>query len=421
MKEERLKHVADIRVSNVDKKSSEGDAQVRLCNYTDVYYNERISGDLNFMTATATPDQRTTFGLRQNDVVLTKDSETADDIGVSALVTHEVPDLVCGYHLAVVRADTKRVLGGYLRWVLTSQPARQRMSASATGVTRFGLRSDAIADLPIPIPSLPTQYAVVDYLDRETARIDALIAAKRRMAELLEERWQGAAQIALRGGVSSSASWSPGPTWLGSVPKSWVPRKIAWHKVTGSGTTPASDRESYYTKDGGVPWVTTAELRERDITSTSRQITTEALQDYSALRVFPSGTLLIAMYGATVGRLGILRISATVNQACCAIAPGGHLDQGFLYWWMRTFRSDLVDLAYGAGQPNISQETIRSLRIPAPAIDEQREIARSLANYRSSVDKGLEVLGRQIDLLQERRQALITAAVTGQLDIPEAA
>ena len=192
MREERLKHVADIRVSNVDKKTAKGDAQVRLCNYTDVYYHERITGDLDFMVATATRDQRATFGLRRGDVVLTKDSETADDIGVSALVAEDVPDLVCGYHLAVVRAHNRRALGSYLRWALASLPARQRMSAAATGVTRFGLRSEAIADLPIPVPPLATQRSIADYLDRETAKIDALIAAKLRMVALLEERTRAA-------------------------------------------------------------------------------------------------------------------------------------------------------------------------------------------------------------------------------------
>jgi type I restriction enzyme, S subunit len=156
--EERLKHVADIRVSSVDKKTTAGDPEVRLCNYTDVYYNERITGALAFMAATATEDQRATFRLKQGDVVLTKDSETADDIGVSALVAEDVPDLVCGYHLAVVRARTGRTVGRYLRWVIASTVARQQMSAAATGVTRFGLRAER--DCRSANPSSPNRKPV---------------------------------------------------------------------------------------------------------------------------------------------------------------------------------------------------------------------------------------------------------------------
>lgn len=228
MIEECLKHVADIRVSNVDKKSTNADLPVQLCNYTDVYYNERITASLQFMSATATTDQHRVFGLKKGDVLLTKDSETADDIGVSAVVMDDVPNLVCGYHLAVIRPKDGRARGDFLRWALASTSSRQRMSAAATGVTRFGLRSDAIADLPIPVPSIVTQHAIADYLDRETARIDALIAAKRRMAELLEERRE-----TVRGGLVSGASLygsrtHRGPWWLHEVPGHWTIERLRY-------------------------------------------------------------------------------------------------------------------------------------------------------------------------------------------------
>src|SRR5205085_6382506 len=135
---------------------------------------------------------------------------------------------------------------------------------------------------------------------------------------------------------------------------------------------------AYYTFDDGTPWVTTGELRERGIANTAKHVTAQALRDYPALAVFQPGTILVAMYGATVGRLGVLDVAATTNQACCAIWGEGELDQGFLLWWLRAFRSELVQVAYGSGQPNISQETIRSLRVPAPSLREQRAIAVEL-------------------------------------------
>jgi type I restriction enzyme S subunit len=274
----------------------------------------------------------------------------------------------------------------------------------------------------MPVPDPATQQAIAAYLDRETGRIDALVAAKRRMVGLLEERWNTLARLTLRGDTSHSGGrWSPGPHWLGSVPKKWLPRKIAWVKDVGSGTTPSSDFSPYYAERDGVPWVTTTELREAPIIETTKYVTARALRDYSSLRIFPPGTLLIAMYGATIGRLGMLSVEATVNQACCAISGDGELDQNFLYWWLRTFRSNIVTMAQGAGQPNISQEVIRSLRVPAPLLEEQRQIANSLASDWESVAEISQKLQRQASLLKERRQALITAAVTGQLDIQEAA
>jgi type I restriction enzyme S subunit len=188
LRTERLKHVADVRVSNVDKKTVDGEVPVKLCNYTDVYYNERITAALDFMDATATADQRKTFGLRPGDVVLTKDSETADDIGVSALVVDDIPDLVCGYHLAVVRPRPEVAYGPYVRWVLAGNTARQAMTTDATGVTRFGLRSEAIADLEVPLPPLEEQRAIADYLDRETDRIDRLMAIRHAQLRRMQER-----------------------------------------------------------------------------------------------------------------------------------------------------------------------------------------------------------------------------------------
>jgi len=185
----RLKHLASIAVSNVDKKTVSDERSVRLCNYTDVYYNERITAELPFMEATASTDQIASFGLRAGDVLLTKDSETPDDIAVPAYVVADLPDVVCGYHLALLR-PSQEVDGRYLFWALSSRSSREQFSASANGITRFGLRYDSFGEVLVPLPPIATQRAIADYLDQETARIDALVEKKQRMKELLQERQQ---------------------------------------------------------------------------------------------------------------------------------------------------------------------------------------------------------------------------------------
>jgi type I restriction enzyme S subunit len=361
-------------------------------------------------------DESPELKLQCGDVLLVKDGNT---LGITNVVVDLPRQSTVNGSIAVIR--TSHLDPRFLRYVLASDLIQEMIAALKGGMGVPHLFQADIKKLPVPRPPISTQRAIANYLDRETARIDALIAAKQRMVELLAERWLVAARELLRGRGIAKTQWRPGPTWLGLVPLDWVPRKIAWAKSVGSGTTPASETASYYSDDEGTPWVTTAELREVEIVTTLRKVTAEALRDYSALKVFSPGTLLIAMYGATVGRLAILGTFATVNQACCAISGDGDLDQRFLFWWLRAFRSDLVEMAYGAGQPNISQETVRSLRIPAPSLGQQQEIALVVARERNSVDAVSGYLERQITLLQERRQALITAAVTGQLDIPEAA
>jgi hypothetical protein len=182
-----VKQVASVRVSNVDKKSVGGEQPVRLCNYTDVYYHEHITTDLPFMEATATADQIAQFAIRCGDVLVTKDSETPEDIAVPSYVTDNMPNVLCGYHLALLRPRPS-ISGRYLFWAMASRLAREQFCACAMGITRFGLRHDAFGEVKIPVPSMNLQRAIADYLDAETARIDRLIERKHRLTELVTER-----------------------------------------------------------------------------------------------------------------------------------------------------------------------------------------------------------------------------------------
>ncbi len=206
-----------------------------------------------------------------------------------------------------------------------------------------------------------------------------------------------------------------GVEWLGRVPDHWVTKKLLyWISGYGSGTTPSSEDE--YSTDGH-PWVTTGELRENTVFSTEKRVTQDALKNNSALKLHPAGSLVIAMYGATVGRLGVLGIDATLNQACFAIHPSERIRIPFLRNWFEGFRSELVGLATGAGQPNISGDKIRNLLLPCPQdLSEQAAIIAHLDRETARIDALIEKKTRFIELLREKRQALITHAVTKGLD-----
>lgn len=209
--DKRLRFLASVAVSNVDKKSRDGELAVWLCNYVDVYYNEAITDSLQFMNATATRDQHARFGLRTGDIVITKDSETPDDIAVPAQVVQDLEDVVCGYHLAIVRPMPTLVDSRYLFWTFVSRTSRQYFSAAAQGITRFGLRRDAILDLPVPMRSLAEQREIAAFLDEQTARIDRLSPLDRRssaeqgkgelgrLAGLLRERRDAIVTAAISG------------------------------------------------------------------------------------------------------------------------------------------------------------------------------------------------------------------------------
>ena len=147
-----LKAVASYEVSNVDKHSHSDELPVRLCNYTDVYKNDRITLDMDLMRATATEDEISKFHLEVDDVVITKDSETWNDIAVPALIAETDDDLVCGYHLAILRAMPDVLSGKYLMRAIQSRPVALQLELASTGVTRCGLPKGAIGSAKIPLP-----------------------------------------------------------------------------------------------------------------------------------------------------------------------------------------------------------------------------------------------------------------------------
>ena len=416
----RLRHVATFKNSNVDKKSYDGQQAIHLCNYTDVYYNEFITSGLSFMPSTASAAEIEQFALKRGDVIITKDSEDPADIGIPSIVSEELGGVVCGYHLTVIRGadlETARVI----HRALQSSPTKAHFFVEATGITRYGLNQDAIGDTPICLPPPQERKNLADHIDRETARIDALIAKKSRFVELLREKRQAFITHAVTKGLDPSVKMKDsGVEWIGEVPEHWERWKMA-HAFSriGSGTTPtASEREWY--EGGTVNWVTTGELREGVIYDTEAKVTFEAIKRFSALRIHPAGSVVIAMYGATIGRLGVLGEDSTTNQACCVLSGSIAISQKFAFYWLLASKKAIIDLfASGGAQPNINMEKVAELRVPCPSVQEQTQIADYLDGHCDRIDVLIAKVQRSIDLLQERRSAFITAAVTGQINLRE--
>jgi type I restriction enzyme S subunit len=285
------------------------------------------------------------------------------------------------------------------------------------------LSSYEVLHTRIAVPSTHELAHIHTVLDRETARIDALIAKKTEFIELLAKKRQALITHAVTKGLDPNVKMKDsGVEWIGDVPEHWERRKLshAFARI-GSGTTPPSDQPEWYSNDG-IPWVTTGELRESEITKTTKCITQRALDQFSTLRVYPKGSLVIAMYGATIGRLGILGVSATTNQACCVLSGAKSMTVRFAYYWLLVCKLPIIEIfAAGGGQPNVNQEIISSLRVPSPSIDEQDKIVEYLDREVARLDLLTEKTQLSIDLLKKRRSALITAAVTGQIDLRESA
>jgi type I restriction enzyme S subunit len=307
----------------------------------------------------------------------------------------------------------------YLAYCLLSNVALDQMDLARNRAAQPHLNAEDLGGVTLRVPPVDEQRRIAGYLDAETARIDALLAATGRQIDLLNCRRLAALKAMTTGIAGHVPSAATGIRWMPLMRGDWKLFKTGNAFKAGSGTTPRSGEPRFF--DGPYPWINTADLRDGLILDPARSVSAAALQEYPALRVYPSGTLMVAMYGATTGRAGITVAPACVNQACCALAPLGPVDVTYALYWFIAHRTEIVQLGSGGGQPNISQDLVRSLRVPAPdSVAEQRVIGRDCdaleeenANYRS-------LLSRRSALLAERRQALITAAVTGQIDVTTA-
>ena len=271
-----------------------------------------------------------------------------------------------------------------------------------------------------PIPPLPEQAAIVRYLDHVDRRVRRLVRAKRKLIALLTEQKQAIIHRAVTRGLDPDVPLKDsGVEWLGEVPEHWEVRKLrSQFRRCGSGTTPAGDH--YY--GGGVQWVMTGDLNDGEITTTKRTVTHTAVESVSALRMFPVGSLLIAMYGATIGKTGVLTSEACTNQACCVLADINRTSHvAFFQHLVVTARPNLIEQSYGGGQPNINAEIVRSLKMPIPPASEQAAIVEYLDQATAAIDTTITRAEREIELLNEYRIRLIADVVTGKLDVRDAA
>lgn len=183
----RLRTIASVKPSGVDKNSIENEQPVLLCNYVDVYKNEVITNKIDFMKATATQDEIRAFELKAGDVVITKDSESWDDIAVPAFVPETLPGVVCAYHLAIVRPNTKLIDGEFLFRAFSSDPVADQFRVSANGVTRYGLAQGAIKSAYFPFPPKEEQRKIIEFISEKSSEIHAAITRAEREIELMRE------------------------------------------------------------------------------------------------------------------------------------------------------------------------------------------------------------------------------------------
>ena len=419
-----LNELIDLRLSSVDKKSKSNERPIQLCNYMDVYNNTFIHGGMDFLPATATEREIERCSLVAGDVIITKDSEKHDDIGVPALVREEIPDLICGYHLAILRPLESKVDGSFLFYALSNVETQQQFHSFANGVTRFGLRKADIGLVEIPLPHLKDQRAIAHIL----ATLDDKIELNRRMNDTLEQMARALFKSwfvdfdPVRAKGALTATPSDGSDWtaeraraylesmdktvvdlfpdrlvdseLGEIPEGWEVGTVSQlaERILNGGTPRRS--EPRYWERQEIPWLTSGEVRQSFILGTENFISKEGLSESSA-KMIPARSILVALYGATAGQVSLNLRPLSTNQAVSSIIP----QKGNTYFCLMTLRTRVAELgnnAVGSAQQNISKKIVETTSAIIPSIE-----------LRSTYDVFVQGLLDKIANNLEKSQALI--------------
>jgi len=366
------------------------------------------------MVATASPTEIARFTLKCGDVIITKDSESWNDIAVPAYVTDNMPGVLCGYHLAHIRPDPSIINGRFLSRAFVADGIKQQFQVAANGITRFGLPNRAIDNAIFPIPPIDEQAEIAKFLDCETARIDELTAKKRRLINLLQIKRKALISQAVTKGLDPNAPMKPSDiAWLSEVPAHWSIYRIAnlFRDVAESG-----NQELPILSVSIHRGVSDEQIADEDMER--KVIRSEDLTKY--IRVIP-GDLVYNMMRAWQGAFGAVKVEGMVSPAYVIARPRIDLETSFIENLLRTSNAveEMRRNSHGVTdfRLRLYWDKFKNIRIALPPKKEAIAICRHIDKVNEATNQLIEINEKAISTLQKLRSALITAAVTGQIDV----
>jgi type I restriction enzyme S subunit len=309
----KLSYLVDIRVSNVDKKIYPNKKKVKLCNYMDAYSNDYITSNIRYSEGSADLNELNRFRLILNDVIITKDSETPEDIAVSSVVTEKMEDLVCGYDLAILRPRENRIYGPFLMHKLKLPQIQKYFFRMASGSTRYGLTIGGIENTAISHPPLPHQRKIARIL----TTVDNIIEKTEGAIEKYKAIKQGMMHDLFTRGIDVKTgklrlSYEDAPelykeTELGMIPKEWEVKKI--YEILKS---PIRDFGSFSMTnlikfvESGIPFLKTEVIQDGYIDFEDVSFITSDVHKLLYKSVVNKGDILFTKIGA-IGRVAVYK------------------------------------------------------------------------------------------------------------------
>ena len=423
-----LSELADIRVSNVDKKTTAGEAPVFLCNYMDVYSSDYIRASHAFMEATASAAEISRFKVDKGDVLLTKDSETPDDIGIPAVVVDDVEKLVCGYHLALIKPQKNLIDSTYLCKWLGSNWIANYFAERATGSTRYGLSISALSNVKVHLPPLEVQQKISSIL----VKIDAAIEKTEALIEKYQQIKAGLMHDLFTRGVLPDGKLRPtreqAPELYRETGIGWVPKE--WQIVALEGCLQSSPKNGYSPREIenwegvyvlGLGCLTKEGFEPRQLKNAPR---TAAIASGAMLN---DGDFLISRANTPelVGLCGVyadVGVAAIYPDLMMRLSLVSILDARFLEAQMlySETRIRLTALAVGTSSSmvKLNSASLKKFQLFLPALEEQKIIVGKLRIQQSLIDSEKKKLAKLRVIKNGLMHDLLTGKVAVKVDAP---
>lgn len=351
---------------------------------------------------------------KRGDVLFSKDGT----IGKVALVADN--DFVVLSSLAILRPDEVRLTSRFLKYLLLSPNGMHQIESHFAGAALKRITLDVIVDLHVSQPPQDEQESIADFLDHETAKIDRLIARQERLIELLKEKRQAVISHAVTKGLNPNASMKDsGVEWLGEVPAHWDTAQVRHVVRFYGGGTPSKDNEKYW--EGDIPWVSPKDMKRDFIVDSQDKITEEAVSE-SSTKIIPAGAVLIVVRGMILLHsvpVGLAERDVTLNQDMKALVPGSRISGRYLLYLLKGLKSRILELVDSSahGTRVLPMEEFARLALPVPPLEDQAGIVAAIEQKLDRLEATEKRAADMVALLQEHRTALISAAVTGKIDV----
>ena len=356
-------------------------------------------------------EQADKIQIKNEDLLITKDGTVGKVAIVSDL--NGKASLNSGVLLIDLKDKNSKK---YLYWVLCSDVFWTWFNYKNSGnSTILHLYQKDFNEFIYTIPELKEQKLIANFLDQKGSEINAIIEKIENQINLLKNYKKSLITETVTKGLNKNVSMKDsGIEWIGEIPEEWDVSKIKYSLILmGSGSTPDSSNPLNY--DGEINWIQSGDLYGKSyITETEKTITKYALHGNKSLKRYIAPFVVVAMYGASVGNIALSQIDSYTNQACCVMKGDNSLDNKYLYYFLIANKHEMLMLAIGGTQPNISQQLIKNLTIIIPKFNDQLEIVEFLDKKCSEIDSVISKKERQLDLIKGHRKSLIYEYVTGK-------